>query len=87
MLFMAIFTFEPEKSAEVLKRRMEKGPLASGKIIGEWGAIGGGRVFRVMEGDDPGAMLKASSAWTDLGRVELIPVMATEDVVKAASMP
>jgi hypothetical protein len=85
MLFMAVFTFEPEKSRDVLKRRAEKGPLAAGKIIGEWSALAGGRVFRVIEGDDPNAIFAAARAWTDLGKLELIPVMATEDVIKVAS--
>lgn len=85
MLFMAIFTYEPEKRMEVIKRRAEKGPMAAGKIIGEWGAIAGGRVFRVFEIDDPSAILAAVMAWSDLGKIELIPVMTSEDVIKLAS--
>jgi len=85
MLFMAIFTYEPEKREEVIKRRAEKGPMAGGKIIGEWGSIAGGRVFRVVEMDDPNAMLAAVMAWGDLGKIELIPIMTSEDVIKLAS--
>jgi hypothetical protein len=85
MLFMGIFTFEPEKRTEVIKRRAEKGPMTEGKIIGEWGSIAGGRVFRVVEIDDPKVMLKAVMAWSDLGKMELIPIMASEDVIKLAS--
>jgi len=82
MLFMGIFTYEPEKRTEVIKRRAEKGPMAEGKIIGEWGSIAGGLVYRVVEIDDPKAMLKAVMAWSDLGKMELIPIMASEDVIK-----
>ena len=85
MLFMSIFTFPPEKREAVIRRRAEKGPMTEGKIIGEWGAIGGGRVFRVVEIDDPKVMLTAVMAWSDLGKMELIPVMTTEDVIKVAS--
>lgn len=85
MLFMAIFTYDPEKRDAVIKRRAEEGPLTTAKIIGEWGAIGGGRVFRVVEVDDPKVMLAASMAWGDLGKVELVPVMASEEVIKAAA--
>ncbi len=85
MLFMAIFTYEPEKRSEVIKRRAEKGPITGAKIIGEWGSIGGGRVFRVIEVDDPKVLLAGSMAWSDLGKVELIPIMTSEDVIKLAS--
>jgi len=85
MLFMTIFTYEPEKRSEVIKRRAEKGPMAGGKIIGEWGALAGGRVFRVAEVDDPKAMLTAVMSWSDLGKVELIPIMTSEDIIKLAS--
>ena len=82
---MAIFTYEPEKRAEVIKRRAEKGPMVEGKLIGEWGAVAGGRVYRVVEIDNPAAMLKAVAAWSDLGKLELIPIMASEDVIKLAA--
>ena len=39
----------------------------------------------MIEGDDPNAIFAAARAWTDLGKLELIPVMATEDVIKVAS--
>jgi hypothetical protein len=55
------------------------------EVIGEWGSIAGGRVYRVVEIDDPKVMLKAVMAWSDLGKMELIPIMASEDVIKLAS--
>jgi hypothetical protein len=85
MLFMAIFTFDPEKKEAVIKRRAGKGPQTAGKLIGEWGTIAGGCTFRVIEEDDPKAMLAAVAAWSDLGKIELIPIMTTEDIVKAAA--
>ena len=53
MLFMTILTWEPEKRDAVIKRTAEKGTVTAGKIIGQWGAIAGGRAFRVVELDDP----------------------------------
>lgn len=61
------------------------GPMTGAKIIGEWGSIAGGRVFRVVEVDDPKVMLAAVMAWSDLSKIELIPVMTSEEVVKLAS--
>jgi len=87
MLVMTVFTWEPDKRDEVLKRRMEKGALAPDgmKIIGEWVDVSGGRVFRLTEVKDDRAMMAGSLAWTDLGKVDSAPVMVTEDVLKLAS--
>jgi hypothetical protein len=84
MLFMSIYTYEPKDREAVTKRRAEKGPMAPPgmKIIGEWSCLTGGRVFRLVEVDDPRAMLGASAAWADLGKVKVFPVMNTEEVMK-----
>jgi hypothetical protein len=87
MLFMTIYTYEPEKREAVIKRRAEKGAMAPPgmKIVGEWSDITGGRVFRLVEVDDPRVMLGASAAWADLGKIESVPVMQTEEVMKLVS--
>ena len=84
MLFMTIYTFEPENREAVIKRRAEKGALvqAGAKIVGEWSSIVGHRVFRLVEVEDPRAMLAATAAWADLGKIEAFPVMPTEEVMK-----
>ena len=84
MLFMTIYTYEPEKRDEVIKRRAEKGAIAPEgmKIVGEWSAVTGCRVFRLVEVDDPRVMLGASAAWADLGKIETVPVMQTEEAMK-----
>ena len=55
------------------------------KIVGEWSAVTGGRVFRLVEVDDPRVMAGASAAWADLGKIETVPVMQTEEVMKLVS--
>ena len=85
MLFMNIFTVELGKEMEVIRRRAEKGPITGGKIIGEWATIEGGRVFRVVEVDNPKAMLTSVMAWSDLGKTEIIPIFPTEEVIKLVS--
>lgn len=84
MLFMTIYTYEPEEREAVIRRRAEKGAMAPQgmKIVGEWSALTGGRVFRLVEVDDPRVMLGATAAWADLGKIESIPVMETEEVMK-----
>jgi hypothetical protein len=84
MLFMAIYTWEPEKGPEVQKRRLEQGRMTPEgmKVIGEWSAIGGGRTFLLVDVADPTLALAASGAWSDLGKVEPIPVIETEEALK-----
>ena len=85
MLFMTIFTYEPEKREEVRKRFAEKGKVTGGKILGQWSAIGGGRSFRLVEVEDPKGAVVACSAWDDLGKMEIVPVIQTEELMKLAS--
>lgn len=84
MLFMSIYTYEPKDREAVIKRRAEKGLSAPQgmKIIGEWSYLGGGRVFELVEASDPRAMLGATASWADLGKIEIFPVMETEEVMK-----
>ncbi len=85
MLFMAIASYEPEKRNEVIKRRQEKGavlPPKGTKLMGEWTVIGGGRVFRLIDVEDPKAGFAAALAWSDLCKIEIIPVLETEESMK-----
>ena len=85
MLFMAIATYEPEKSSEIIKRRQEKGamePPKGAKLIGEWNVIGGGKIFRLIDVEDPRAGFAAVLAWSDLCKIEIIPVIETEEAMK-----
>ncbi len=85
MLFMAIATYEPEKRNEMIKRRLERGatqPPKGTKPLGEWSVIGGGKVFRLVEVEDPKAGFAASLAWSDLCKIEIIPVIETEEAMK-----
>jgi len=87
MLYMTIYTYEPGKRDEVIKRRAEKGPMIPEgmKLIGEWSAIGAGRIFRLIETEEPKALLTAALPWGDLGKMETMPVMPVEDVFKVLS--
>jgi hypothetical protein len=83
MLFMTIFTYEPGKRDQILKRLAEKGSMNHGlKIIGEWSSATGGRVFRLVESDDIMALRAASYEWNDLGNIESYAVVDLEEVKK-----
>ena len=86
MLFMSIFTWEPEQRNEVIKRRMQGQALPEGvKAIGEWVEVGGGRVFRLLDVPDAKLALAGALPWTDIGYLEMIPVMDSEEAVKLAA--
>lgn len=84
MLFMTIYTFEPGNREAVIKRRVEKGGLlpAGAKAVSEWSSLTGHRIFRVIETEDPKAMLGATLAWSDLGKIESYAIMPMEEVLK-----
>ena len=86
MLFMNIYTFEPGQRNELLKRRMEKGlALREGvKLVGEWTDLGGGRGFSLVESNDPKAFIAGIMEWSDLMKIEAIPVIVTADLMKVA---
>jgi hypothetical protein len=84
MLIMTVYTYEPENREAVIKKRAEKGGLVPPgvKILGEWSAVTGGKVFRLVEAEDAHALLAASHPWSVLGKIESYPVMPVDDVIK-----
>ena len=83
MLFMAVFTYEPQDRDRVIQRRLESPDNPRGvEVKGEWFDISGHRVFRLFEAEDAAHMAATFYDWTDLGVAELIPVVDTEFAVK-----
>jgi hypothetical protein len=52
------------------------------RIAGEWSAITGHRVFKLVGVEDSRAMLGVAAAWGDLDKIASFPVMPTEEVTK-----
>ncbi len=85
MLFMSIFTFDAINRERIVKRRVlggEKIPEGV-QVLQEVVDLQQNRVFRITEVTDPKAILAANMAWNDLGDIETIPVMETEEVLEA----
>jgi hypothetical protein len=82
MLFMTMFTWEPGKTDEVMKMRMKETEHPGRKVLKEWIALETNLVFRLIEITDPAALLKASSGWSDLGYIEIHPVMEAGEALK-----
>jgi hypothetical protein len=51
-------------------------------VIKEWVALDTNIVFRLIDTNDPVALLKDSSIWADLGYTEMHPVMDSLDAMK-----
>ena len=82
MLFMDMWTWEPEKRDEVERRSAEWKSPEGMKVINEWLDLTGGRVFLLYEVDDPVVLLAANENWTDIAKVETVPVMDVEEAMK-----
>jgi len=84
MLFLSIFTFEAENREAVIKKRIlsgEKVPEGV-QVLQEVVDLQKNRVFRISEVTDPKAILASNLAWSDVGEVETIPVMETEEMLE-----
>ena len=83
MLFMAVFTYDPQDRDRVIERRMKNPRSSKGvKIQGEWFDVSGHRVFCLFEADDAAHVAASFYDWSDLGVAELIPVVDTEFAIK-----
>lgn len=83
MLFMTIFTYEPEKRDEVINRALSKGTMVpeGAKEVGQWSSTAGGKVFRLVDIDDPKVAYRGTYAWSDLGKIEIYPVLDTKELL------
>ena len=84
MLFMTIYTNEPEQRNEILKKRSKGLFVPEGATFhGQWTSISGRQVFTLVEFEDPLVGVQCFQDWTDLGKMKFIPVMETDKLFKA----
>ncbi len=82
MLFMDIWTWEPEKRQEVQKRWSEFKYPEDIKLVGEWLDLTGNRFFVLYEVDDPKIMLSVNDMWLDIAKVDSVPVMEAKEAAE-----
>ena len=84
MHFVSIYSFDSEKRDQVVARFKETGgaPPAGVKVLGRWHDVGGCRGVTIYEADDPIAMSTWGYRWNDLMKIEVIPVVNDEQLVK-----
>jgi hypothetical protein len=82
MLFMDIWTWEPDKRDE-MERRASEWEFPEGiKEHGYWLDLTGRHAFIVYEVEDPKVLLGANHCWTDIAKVKSFPVMDMKDVME-----
>lgn len=78
---MSMFQWEPGKTDEIMQIRMKENTPSGMKIVKEWVALETNLVFRLIDITDPVALLKSSRSWTDLGYIEMHPVMDSQEAI------
>jgi hypothetical protein len=84
MLYLCVFTFDSSKRRALIKRRALGGDKVpeSVKVLMEVVDLTKNRAFRLSEAPDLEAIEEANSAWKDLGHIETIPVVESEEILK-----
>jgi hypothetical protein len=77
-----MFQWEPGKTNEIMQTRMKESIPSGMNVIKEWVALDTNIVFRLIDINDPVALLKSGSIWADLGYTEMHPVMDSQDALK-----
>jgi hypothetical protein len=90
MLFMCTSTWDPSHANDAIKKRLEMekrgDALPSGvKLLGEWGYLGGGKAFRLVDVDDPSAFMGLCMQWADVMSMDIVPVLERKDIKKLRS--
>ena len=85
MIFLSIYTWDPEHRDAAIARFKETGarPPAGIKLLNRWFAASGGRGFALIETDDATHLNAFVLGWFDLMRFELVPVLDEAQVAKA----
>ena len=85
MQFMATITWEPGKRDEMIKRAQTLGvePPKGVKVLGEWIDVQGGRAFRLIEADDPKSIFLSNLGWTNICKIEAVPVLPVTEAIGA----
>ena len=81
MLYMPIYTTEPEKIEEGYKKRRGKWFPEEIKILGQQSDLAANRTFTLW-GADAESTAKFARMWSDIGKSEIVPVMETEKYMK-----
>jgi hypothetical protein len=86
MKFMLTFTMPPDtaKRDEAITRFMKTGgqPPKGAKLLGRWTRADFSQGYDLLESDDPGALTEFALQWSDLMKVEIVPVVEDKELTE-----
>jgi hypothetical protein len=84
MLYLCIFTFDESRRKAVLKRRASGGDKVPDgvRVLMEVMDLTQNRVFRLCEAPDMETVEAANASWSDLGHIETVPVVESDEIVQ-----
>ena len=82
MLFLDISTWEPENRDKILEHFKELKPPEGVTIVNQWVDLTGGRYFILYETDNEEAYGAFNLPWSDICKIDSVPVMETAEFVK-----
>jgi hypothetical protein len=83
MKYITVWSIRPENMKAVIKRFQESDPKIPGVKMTRFHAMGTGRGFSLVESDDPVAISRLASAWSDLVDQETVAVVGDEEIAAA----
>ena len=83
MKYITVWSIQPENMKAVIKRLQEGDPKTPGVKMTRFHAMGTGRGFSLVESDDPVAVSRLASAWSDLVDQTTVAVVGDEEIAAA----
>jgi hypothetical protein len=83
MKYITVWSIRPENMKAVIKRLQEGDPKTPGVKMTRFHAMGTGRGFSLVESDDPVAVSRLASAWSDLVDQTTVAVVGDEEIAAA----
>ena len=83
MKYITVWSIRPENMKAAIKRFQESEPKIPGVTMTRFHAMGTGRGFSLVESDDPVAVSRLASAWSDLVDQETFAVVGDAEIAAA----
>jgi len=83
MKYITTWSIRPEHMKAVIKRFQEADTKIPGVTMTRFHAMGTGRGFSLVESDDPVAVARLASAWSDLVDQQTVAVVGDAEIAAA----
>ena len=82
MKFMLTFTLQPATRNEANARFLKTGgqPPKGAKLLGRWTSTDLSQGYDLLESDDPSALTELALQWSDLMKMNIVPVVEDREL-------